>query len=68
MLDALAEAVLEGVRKQYRKKGRREGEAGEGWVVIDYNDVVVHIFSPDQREYYSLEELWREGKVVLHLQ
>lgn len=68
MLDALAEATLEGVRKQHRKHGRKQGESREGWVVVDYGDVVVHLFSPDQRAYYNLEEFWQDGKVLVKLQ
>lgn len=68
MLDALADSVLENMRKQYKKKGRKEGEARDGWLVVDYGDVVVHLFSPDQRDYYQLEELWSEGKVLLRVQ
>lgn len=68
MLDALADSTLETVREQHRKRGRKQGEAREGWVVVDYGDVVVHLFSPDQREYYGLEELWHAGKVVIKLQ
>jgi len=68
MLDALADAVLDSAHKQYKKKGRKEGEARDGWLVVDYGDVVVHFFSPDQRAYYQLEELWSEGKVLLRLQ
>ena len=68
MLDALAETALETVRKLHRKRGRKEGAAREGWVIVDYGDVVVHLFSPDQREYYDLEELWKEGKVLLRVQ
>lgn len=68
MLDALADSTVETVRKRHCKAGRKQGEAREGWVVVDYGDVVVHLFSPDQREYYDLEELWHDGKVVLRLQ
>ena len=68
MLDALADATLESVRVSYRKKGRKQGEARDGWVVVDYGDVVVHLFSPDQRDYYNLEELWEDGKVLLRVQ
>lgn len=68
MLDALADTVLENTQKHHKKRGRKEGEAREGWLVIDYGDVVVHLFSPDQRAYYELEELWSEGKVLLRLQ
>jgi len=68
MLDALAEATLESVRQHHRKRGRKQGEPREGWVVVDYGDVVVHLFSPDQREYYGLEEFWQDGRVLLKLQ
>jgi ribosome-associated protein len=68
MLDALAKGVLESTRQDYKKKGRIEGQAPEGWLVLDYGDVVVHLFSPDQRQYYDLEELWSDGKVLLRVQ
>jgi ribosome-associated protein len=68
MLNALAQSVLESTQEQHKKKGRKEGEARDGWLVVDYGDVVVHLFSPDQREYYQLEELWSEGKVLLRVQ
>ena len=68
MLDALAKGVLEATKKDYKKKGRIDGKAMEGWLVMDYGDVVVHLFSPDMREYYDLEGLWNDGKVLLKVQ
>jgi ribosome-associated protein len=68
MLDALAKGVLETTKKDYKKKGRVEGQSGEGWLVLDFGDVVVHLFSADVREYYDLEELWSDGKVLLRVQ
>jgi len=68
MLDALAKGVLEATRKNHKKKGRVEGKSQEGWLVMDYGDVVVHLFAPDTREYYDLEELWSDGKVLLRVQ
>ncbi len=68
MLEALAEAALEAARKKFRRKGRKQGEAREGWIVVDYGDVVVHLFSSEQRDYYNLEELWGDGKVLLRVQ
>ncbi len=68
MLDALAHAVQDQMRDQHKRRGRVEGVAQNGWMLADYGDVVVHIFSVDQREYYRLEELWAEGKTLLRLQ
>jgi ribosome-associated protein len=45
-----------------------EGEPQSGWMLVDFGDLIVHIFSPSQRNYYSLEDLWREGHVVLRMQ
>lgn len=68
MLKALADAVLDGTRGEDRPKGRVEGEERDGWVLVDFGDVVVHLMSPERRNFYRLEELWSKGKVVLHLQ
>lgn len=68
MLRALAEAVLDKVKQTYQQNGRQEGRPEDGWLLIDFGDVIVHLFSPDRRSYYRLEELWGRGKVVLRLQ
>jgi ribosome-associated protein len=68
MLNALADAVDEAVRNQFHLKSRLEGEPREGWMLADFGDVVLHLFSPNRRDYYRLEELWSRGKVLLHLQ
>lgn len=69
MLDALAKGVVDDLRKKHRRKVRQpEGESGYGWLILDLGNVIVHMFSPDQRQYYKLEDLWSEGKVILHLQ
>lgn len=68
MLNALAEGAIEEVRKKYDTKGRQQGEAAAGWVIVDFGNVILHVFAQEQRAYYNLEELWREGKILLKLQ
>jgi ribosome-associated protein len=68
MLESLAKAVQETVKKDFHILSQIEGESNDGWLVVDLGDVVVHLFSPEQREYYSLEELWERGRVMLRVQ
>lgn len=68
MIQALADAVIEKIRQDHKMKGSMEGESQDGWVLLDYGDIIVHLFSPDRRNYYRLEELWSKGKVLVHLQ
>jgi ribosome-associated protein len=68
MLDALMDAVIRQLRKEDHLRAKVEGTPQDGWMLADYGDVIVHIFSPARRNYYRLEELWSEGKIVLHLQ
>jgi ribosome-associated protein len=68
MLNALADGVVEKTHQEHNKKGRIEGTPDSGWIIVDYGDIVVHIFDTDLRQYYKLEELWDEGKVLLRVQ
>jgi ribosome-associated protein len=68
MLDALADVVIETARNEFKLHARSEGRPSDGWLVVDFGDIVVHLFSPDQREYYQLEQLWERGKVLVRLQ
>lgn len=68
MINALANSVLDKVRETHQIKGRSEGQSSAGWVVVDFGSVTVHLFAPEMRDFYKLEELWRDGKVLLRLQ
>lgn len=62
---SLAEGIEESLAgKADRKPLRREGADLGEWVLLDYGDVVVHLFQPEQRDYYGLERLWRDAPKV----
>ena len=68
MLKALVNVVRDQVREKFKLRSSVEGMARDGWMLVDIGDVVVHLFSPEQRVFYDLEELWADGKILLHLQ
>lgn len=64
-VSALADAVYEVVKKATGEMPKKvEGYDNAEWVLLDYFDVVVHVFQKDKREYYRLDELWADGKRV----
>lgn len=67
-LDSLGEALSEKAKTEWGITGKLEGASNTGWLLIDFGDVIVHLFSPEQRDYYKLEQLWERGKILLRLQ
>ena len=67
MLQSLSSSLVRDIKTHFHKNTQPQGESESGWIVLDYGDVVVHLFSPQQREYYRLEDLWSEGNVILRL-
>ncbi|MCX7887678.1 MAG: ribosome silencing factor [Verrucomicrobiae bacterium] len=63
-LKAIAEEVLRRAREKAHRVGRLCGRASSRWMVLDYDDVMVHIFHPELRERYALEQLWGDAKRV----
>jgi ribosome-associated protein len=57
-VQAIADGVEEGLRKEQVKPAHVEGFARAEWVLLDYFDFVVHVFSSQRREFYALERLW----------
>jgi ribosome-associated protein len=58
---AIHDGILEGLKREHDTLPRRvEGSSQAGWILMDYLDVVVHIFTPETREFYRLEQLWGE--------
>jgi len=68
MLNALMNAALDKVRIDYKLKTKVEGKSDDGWLLADFGDTIIHIFSEDQRAYYDLEELWSNAKLVVRIQ
>ncbi|MBW7473763.1 ribosome silencing factor [Paenibacillus oenotherae] len=66
--DTQVQAITTEIRKQAEMSGARikgiEGMDSGRWVLIDIGDVVVHVFHRDEREYYNIERLWSDAKVV----
>lgn len=68
-LQAIQRDIAETLRNEDKIRPTHvEGSADSGWVLMDYSDVVVHIFSPSQRAYYDLEELWSAAHPVVRIQ
>lgn len=62
---ALVDTLNEAVKAAGAHALATEGEASSGWMLIDYGSVIVHIFAPEQRAFYQLEQLWQAAPVVL---
>jgi ribosome-associated protein len=62
---AIHDAIYEGLKSTHgRLPERVEGLPGARWILMDYLDVIVHVFVPDTRDYYRLEQLWGEAPVL----
>jgi ribosome-associated protein len=62
---AIHDAIYEGLKSAHgRLPERVEGLPGARWILMDYLDVIVHVFVPDTRQYYRLEQLWGEAPVL----
>jgi ribosome-associated protein len=61
---AIHDAIYQGMKSEHGRLPRRvEGLPQARWILMDYLDVIVHVFTPDTREYYRLEQLWGEAPV-----
>ncbi len=57
----LAEDLEEKLAEEGIEPRRKEGKNGARWIVLDYAQVIVHIFHPEERQYYNMERLWQDG-------
>ncbi len=67
-LRAVVNALDEELVKSGAQQPRIEGSPETGWVILDFSDTIVHVFSPEQREFYRLERLWRQAQPVVVVQ
>ncbi len=67
-LGAISEHTVEELQKQHGIRPLSvEGTPASGWLLVDYGSVVLHIFAPEQRAHYRLEELWSKARTVVRL-
>ena len=67
-IDAIADGIASGLRDTGIRPIGREGTPESHWVLLDFGSVIVHVFTPPERDYYQLEKHWSEAKTVLRVQ
>jgi ribosome-associated protein len=67
-LRAIAEKVQEELREEGIRPRRVEGTPRSGWMVLDFNDAIVHVFDNELRDFYKMERLWAEAPRLLAIQ
>ena len=63
-VEALSDAVDEALGRAGYERRAIEGYSTKRWILLDYNDVIIHIFNREDRLFYDLERIWRDGKRV----
>ena len=67
-IDAISDSIEEQIHKNSKQNPwKREGQQNKEWILLDYVDVVAHVFNKEKRTFYGLEELWGDAKVT-HIQ
>lgn len=61
---AIALSIEEDVLLNFTKQPSKEGDAASGWILLDYGSVIVHVMTPQMRNYYKLERRWKEAEMV----
>ncbi len=67
-LDAIADSIVEELGKDQIRPIGREGVPASHWILLDYGSVIVHVFTPPERDFYQLEKRWSEAKTILRVQ
>ena len=67
-LEGMADDVVRALRNNGLRVHHREGTGSGGWVLLDFNGIVVHLFTRSAREFYGLEELWARAPEIVRVQ
>ena len=67
-VQAIYDEVGHSLKKSGLQPHHAEGTLDSGWLLLDFGDVIVHIFAPDERDYYQLDKLWSQAVPVLRIQ
>lgn len=67
-VQAISDNVLDELIKINLKPSRVEGYNTANWILMDYNDIIIHIFSKDDRFFYNLERIWSDGKYIENIE
>ena len=66
-LEAIYDEIDKTLAEEHVSPRRREGSVSSGWILIDLGNIIVHIFAPQQREFYSLDKMWDKGSTVVKI-
>jgi len=67
-IKAIADAVDEQVSKDGMALRHREGDTESGWILLDFGEIVVHVFTEEERDYYRIERIWKDAVPVVQIQ
>jgi len=67
-IEAIRDAIEQMMKKQGIQPHHYEGSTDSGWLLMDYGGIVIHIFTPEEREYYQLDKLWGQANTLVRIQ
>jgi ribosome-associated protein len=68
LMNALQQDMVDVLKQSGTRLHHLEGTAESGWMLLDFGDVIVHLFAPEERAYYRLEEVWSKGQQMVRIQ
>ena len=66
-IEALEDDITQAMKEAGVHRFHREGTPASGWILLDFSDIIVHIFGPEEREFYELERLWSQAQQVVRI-